>query len=708
MGNYKRRRHWAFGDSSGTFVNEPLFDLWALRILALPGVLARAKHRDIFEMEDQFFKRLGIPATDNPNSNDPEAEPTQATIKRVLKAKERKLPAFPEPLATNLISLGEEIGLTELEQTLLGFYIILNSTPWLDNVADQLGSNLSNPLVCHALSAILHFPSEAISQALSCKSTLTTAGLLRFDRSACGNLRSRVDLGSGVSGALMSQKNSANELLSAFFQIAQPANLTVEDYSHVAEDIALLRPLLANTCKNQTHGVNILLYGTPGTGKTELARLLASEASVPLYEVSTVDEDGDPRPGEKRLSVFRLSQQVLKRRLPCALLFDEIEDAFPSRFSLSPFWGQAKPVGQQKAWTNQLLESNPVPAIWISNQIEQIDEAFLRRFTYILQLETPSRKARRRLIENKVQPLAVSERWIDRLADENHIKPAHIETAVRAASFMQVSPGKSAEAAIMRTLSHLSEVCGNPLPPFLASSDPITYHLEYVNPSFDLEAVLQGLRTTPSGRLCLYGPPGTGKTAFGKYLAEQLDKPLMVRRASDLLNMYVGQTEKLTAQMFREAEQDGAVLLLDEADSFLRDRSNAVRSWEVTQVNEFLTGMEHFEGIFIASTNLLRDLDQAVFRRFDFKIEFRPLTRAQRFALCNQILRDQAQTELDASNPAVRRLEALDQLTPGDFAAALRRLRLVKKLSASTFLDALAEECVHKPGGQHRPIGFIN
>jgi len=705
---HRRSAVWASGTGGFGITAEPLIDLWALRILALPGVLTHAKQQGIFEPEDEFLNRVGIPVTGDPNTKDPKSEPLQATLKRILKVKERKLPTFPEPLATNLAHLGEEIGLTEIERTLLGFYVILNSTPWLDTVTDQLGQSLSNPLVAHALSAILHFPKEAFSQALSRKSMLTTAGLLRFDRSGFGSLRSRVDLGSGVVGALITHKESGNDLLSEFFQMSQPSNLTVEDYSHIAEDIALLRPLLANTSQTRTSGVNILLYGSPGTGKTELARLLAAEAGLPLYEVSSTDEDGDARSGEKRLGVFKLSQQVLKRRLPCVLLFDEIEDAFPSQFSFSAFWSQPKPVGQQKAWTNQLLESNPVPAIWISNQVEQIDEAFLRRFTYILHLETPSRKARRRLIKNKVQALAVSERWIDRLADESHVKPAHIETAVRAASLMQVSPGQAAEAAIARTLSHLSEVCGNPLPPHLVSNDPITYRLDYVNPSFDLESVLQGLRATPSGRLCLYGPPGTGKTAFGKYLAEQLDKPLMVRRASDLLNMYLGQTEKLTAQMFREAEQDNAVLLLDEADSFLRERSNAVRSWEVTQVNEFLTGMEHFEGIFIASTNLLRDLDQAVFRRFDFKIEFRCLTRTQRYALCNQILRDQAQAELDASHPEARRLDALDQLTPGDFTAALRRLRLVKRLNASTFLDALAEECVHKPRGQHRTIGFIN
>lgn len=65
---------------------------------------------------------------------------------------------------------------------------------------------------------------------------------------------------------------------------------------------------------------------------------------------------------------------------------------------------------------------------------------------------------------------------------------------------------------------------------------------------------------------------------------------------------------------------DDSVLLLDEADSFLRDRTSAQRSWEVTQVNELLTQMERFEGLFICSNNLIDRLDSASIRRFDFKI----------------------------------------------------------------------------------------
>ena len=79
------------------------------------------------------------------------------------------------------------------------------------------------------------------------------------------------------------------------------------------------------------------------------------------------------------------------------------------------------------------------------------------------------------------------------------------------------------------------------------------------------------------------------------------------------------------AKAFSEAEQKGAILVLDEVDSFLQDRSGAYHSWEVTQVNEMLTQMESFQGIFIATTNFMTNLDKASIRRFDMKIEFKPL-----------------------------------------------------------------------------------
>src|SRR5208283_6048351 len=117
------------------------------------------------------------------------------------------------------------------------------------------------------------------------------------------------------------------------------------------------------------------------------------------------------------------------------------------------------------------------------------------------------------------------------------------------------------------------------------------YRLDWLNVDADLLALVEALRRRPRGRLLFYGPPGSGKTALAHRLAQTLDRPLMVKRASDLVSKYLGDTETNLCAMFDEAAADEAILLLDEADSFLQDRALAQRQWEVTEVNELLTQM---------------------------------------------------------------------------------------------------------------------
>jgi SpoVK/Ycf46/Vps4 family AAA+-type ATPase len=147
------------------------------------------------------------------------------------------------------------------------------------------------------------------------------------------------------------------------------------------------------------------------------------------------------------------------------------------------------------------------------------------------------------------------------------------------------------------------------------------------------------------------------------------------------MSKYVGETEQQMAAMFREAEAEKAVLLLDEADSFLQDRRGAQRTYEVTEVNEMLQGMERFNGIFICTTNLLDRIDQAALRRFTFKIQFKPLTALQREAM---FVTEALAGDGTALTDALRaRLARLEQLCPGDFAAVKRQTDILAPPSAS-------------------------
>jgi SpoVK/Ycf46/Vps4 family AAA+-type ATPase len=220
-----------------------------------------------------------------------------------------------------------------------------------------------------------------------------------------------------------------------------------------------------------------------------------------------------------------------------------------------------------------------------------------------------------------------------------------------------------------------------------------------------LNELVEGIRAQGSARLCLFGPPGTGKTAYARWLAEQLNKPLMVKRGSDLLSKWVGGTEKNIAGTFSEAEQQNAVLLIDEVDSFLQSRNTSQHSWEITGVNEMLTRMETYSGVFIASTNLLDSLDSAALRRFDLKVKFDSLKPEQALKLLQSYCTTFGLPQPD--DDATLELARLDNLTPGDFAALARQHRFRPFKDSPSFLSALAAECVLKTPYRKQPIGFV-
>ena len=236
-----------------------------------------------------------------------------------------------------------------------------------------------------------------------------------------------------------------------------------------------------------------------------------------------------------------------------------------------------------------------------------------------------------------------------------------------------------------------------------------TYDLARLNVEsrFELPRIIEALKARGHGTLCFHGPPGTGKTALAEHIARALERPLMIRQASDLMSKFVGETEQNMAAMFREAESEKAVLLLDEADSFLQDRRGAQRSYEVTEVNEMLQGMERFGGIFVCTTNLMDSLDPAALRRFTFKIRFRPLSAAQR----EQMFVTEALAGDGAGlTPELRqRLARLDALCPGDYAAVRRQVEiLATELSPEEFLAQLEAEHRIKPDiRERRDIGFV-
>jgi len=150
------------------------------------------------------------------------------------------------------------------------------------------------------------------------------------------------------------------------------------------------------------------------------------------------------------------------------------------------------------------------------------------------------------------------------------------------------------------------------------------------------------------------------------------------------------------------------VLLLDEADSFLRSRRMAERNYEVSEVNEMLQGMERFTGVFICTTNLFQDLDEAALRRFTFKVQFKPLTAVQRERMFVAEALGGEAASLSAEQRS--RLAQLGSLTPGDFAAVKRQIDVLGvAFEPDEFMSQLEAEHRVKPEvRQQRGMGFLH
>ena len=459
------------------------------------------------------------------------------------------------------------------------------------------------------------------------------------------------------------------------------------DFDYWAEQRDLIHDYLHNACRQRQSGVNVLLHGAPGTGKTQLVRLLATTLGAELQEVRCNDLDDMPVSQQKRFSAYRYCQRMLKDKPDTLILFDEIEDVFGFDGSRG-----------QKAWVNHLLENNPLPAFWLTNSVNCLDPAFIRRFDLVLETPELDDSQRGKLAKVFFSDVTLSETWLDEVSKQPAVQPGHLHQAAKVVGILGDADAQTNEQRLKLLLDESLRAQGLPWRPTVPIQGSC-FEPHLANADRDLTRLAEGLRRSAEGRICLFGPSGTGKSEYARYLAASLECPLIAVSGSDLLQPWVGFTEQAIAAAFADAEKRKAVLLFDEADTWLPSRMAAGPHWQKSQVNEFLQQLERFSGVVVLTTNRLPAMDGAVLRRLDLKVAFNFLQPAQAWALFCQLIGPDGEDEAKGLQASLAALS----LTPGDFACVQRRMRIMgSACNAFNVLAALREE--HQLRNQHDAV----
>jgi SpoVK/Ycf46/Vps4 family AAA+-type ATPase len=632
--------------------------------------------------------------------------------KHFLMKRYRDLRARPLPAFENGECLRRELGLSVIETDLLLFGVLAKGDRGFQEGLGAFGVLSSAERVFETIAICLDLTAQAVAVAFDRGGILARLGLVRIDYEGggLGELDDWINVLPGFSRWLAEPALDAAKLLSAYVKAPTQAPRALADFAHIAAAAAVLKPLIEGALRARAQGVNVLLHGATGTGKTALAQALAKDLGVRLLEVSVADNDGDALRRQGRVQALRLVGRLGAIGPGALVLFDEVEDYFFGRQGLDASGEAFAAIAPAKGYTADLMETSPVPTFWITNTIRGIDVAFLRRFDFVLEVPPPPPPVRARIAAEYLAPLGIDDEALRaRIAAHDDLAPGLIAKAARAAELAQCSEHVARAAIFEATLDGHLAALG--LPQLAAPSRPrIPYATQYLNIPIDPERLIAGLRAAPQGRLLFHGASGSGKSALARHLAEALGLAFLAYRASDLLGPYVGQSEQAIGAMFRRARDQRALLVLDECDSFLGARAHARQHWEVTLVNEVLTQMEDYPGLFIATTNARDSLDTAALRRFDLKLEFRALAPEKAFALFAAVLAQEGCALSRFEHREWReRLALLSSLTPGDFRAALRGLSIRgARPFPGVLYAALKEECdLKEPQRKLAQFGFV-
>ena len=444
------------------------------------------------------------------------------------------------------------------------------------------------------------------------------------------------------------------------------SDITYEDIGGLSDQLGQIREMIELPMRHpelfQKLGIEppkgVLLHGPPGTGKTLIAQAVANEIDAHFISISG-PEIMSKYYGESEGQLRQVFEEAEKNS-PAIVFLDEIDSIAPRRAEASGDV-ERRVVAQLLTLMDGLEERGQVVVIAATNRVNAIDPALRRggRFDREIEIGVPSKEGRLEILQVHTRGMPLEEEIdLEQYADKTHgFVGSDLESLAR----------ESAMNALRRVMPNLDleieEIPAEVLEKLQIKNEDLKNALRWIEPSALREVFVEvpdiswedigGLETTKqqlkeavqwplkypevfealgqdsAAGILLYGPPGTGKTLLAKAVANESEANFISLKGPELLNKYVGESEKGVREIFAKARQNAPVVIFfDEIDSIATQRGrnagdSGVSERVVSQLLTEMNGLEELENVVVIATTNRPDLiDSALLRpgRFDFQV----------------------------------------------------------------------------------------
>ena len=435
-------------------------------------------------------------------------------------------------------------------------------------------------------------------------------------------------------------------------------SVTYEDIGGLDEELEQVREMIELPMRHpelfQQLGIEppkgVLLHGPPGTGKTLMAKAVASEIDAHFTNISG-PEIMSKYYGESEEQLREVFEEA-EENAPAIVFIDEIDSIAPKRGETSGDV-ERRVVAQLLSLMDGLDERGDVIVIGATNRVDALDPALRRggRFDREIEIGVPDKEGRKEILQVHTRGMPLVDGIdLDQYAESTHgFVGADLESLTKEAAMnalRRIRPELDLEqdeidADILESMSvaeadfkdALKGIEPSALREVFVEVPDVTWDSvggledtkerlrETIQWPLDYPDVFEAMDVDAAKGVLLYGPPGTGKTLMAKAVANEAQSNFISIKGPELLNKYVGESEKGVREVFEKARSNApTVVFFDEIDSIAGERGarmgdSGVGERVVSQLLTELDGLEELEDVVVVATTNRPDLiDSALLR----------------------------------------------------------------------------------------------